>query len=205
MFNYPGSPDPRVWAMKKDLDKAFGSIRAVEAKLDYLAHSTLTLIAHLKPNGGTGDAQQLSIAGFAKGTLPACTATKAGHECKSWNTKADGTGKGFPVGSKIDWTAFDSGDEMNLFAVWTPCAYQIEYELDGGVNGEGNPSSYVYGVGVPTLAPATKAGRTFVSWGVPSDPDPHVYVPGETMTPVESIPATQVGNVKLYALFNAAS
>lgn len=190
MFNYPGSPDPKVWAMKKDLDKAFGSIRAVEAKLDYLAHSTLTLIAHLKPNGGTGDDQQLSVAGFAKGTLPACTATKAGHECRSWNAKADGTGKGYPVGSTIDWTAFDSGDETDLFAVWTPVSYQVEYELDGGVNGEGNPSSYVYGTAV-TLADASKDGKEFDGW----------YADAEFTTEVTEIAATDVGNKKFYAKF----
>jgi hypothetical protein len=34
---FGGSPDPRVWASKRDLDVAFASLRAIEAKLDELA------------------------------------------------------------------------------------------------------------------------------------------------------------------------
>jgi hypothetical protein len=34
---FGGSPDPRVWASKRDLDVAFASLRAIEAKLDDLA------------------------------------------------------------------------------------------------------------------------------------------------------------------------
>lgn len=190
MFSYPGSPDPRVWAMKKDLDKAFGSLRAVEAKVDFLAKSSLALTVKLGSNGGTGTTADLVIAGFARETLPACAATKEGHECRSWNTRADGTGKSYPVGSKVDWTAFD-GTTLRLYAVWTPRAYQVEYELDGGVNGEGNPSSYVYGVGVPALAPATKDGREFVGW----------YSDAEFGTEVAGVSATDVGDRKFYAKF----
>lgn len=190
MFNYPGSPDPRVWATKKDLDKAFGSIRAVEAKVDFLAKSAMTLTVKLGSNGGEGTTPDVTVAGFAKGTLPACSATKAGHECGSWNTKADGTGGSYPVGSKIDWTAFE-GTTLRLYAVWTPCTYQVEYELDGGVNGEGNPSSYVYGVGVPALAPASKDGKEFVGW----------YSDAEFGTEVTGISETDVGDKRLYAKF----
>lgn len=34
---FGGSPDPRVWASKRDLDVAFASLRAIEAKLEELA------------------------------------------------------------------------------------------------------------------------------------------------------------------------
>lgn len=191
MWNHPGSPDPRIWARKKDLDILYKKFATLNSKLDYLAHSTLTLIAYLKPNGGLGEQQTLTVIGFAEGTLPACTATKDGHVCKAWNTKADGTGTSFPVGSKIDWTAFNAGDEMNLYAEWTPVPYPITYELDGGTNDPDNPSSYVYGVGVESFGPAAKDGLLFDDW----------YADADFTEKLSSIGPTDSGAKTLYAKF----
>ena len=45
---------------------------------------------------------------------------------------------------------------MKLYAKFTANNYNIFYELDGGSNGEGNPDSYTYGIGVASLADAEK-------------------------------------------------
>ena len=80
---------------------------------------------------------------------------------------------------------------MILYAKFTANNYNIFYELDGGSNGEGNPDSYTYGIGVASLADAEKKGYTFEGW----------YADAEFTTQITSIDATQNGDVTLHAKF----
>ncbi|MBQ7955412.1 MAG: InlB B-repeat-containing protein [Lachnospiraceae bacterium] len=84
--------------------------------------------------------------------------------------------------------------DLVLYAKFTqnvPNVYAINYELDGGTNGSGNPATYTEGVGVASFADASKSGYTFNGW----------YADAGFTTPVTSISTTQTGNVALYAKF----
>ena len=80
---------------------------------------------------------------------------------------------------------------MVLYAKFTANNYNIFYELDGGSNGEGNPDSYTYGIGVASFADAEKEGYTFEGW----------YADAEFTTQITSIDATQIRDVTLHAKF----
>ena len=80
---------------------------------------------------------------------------------------------------------------LTLYAKFTANNYNIFYELDGGSNGEGNPDSYTYGIGVASFADAEKEGHTFEGW----------YADAEFTTQITSIDATQIGDVTLHAKF----
>ena len=80
---------------------------------------------------------------------------------------------------------------MKLYAKFTANNYNIFYELDGGSNGEGNPDSYTYGIGVASFADAEKEGYTFEGW----------YADAEFTTQITSIDATQIRDVTLHAKF----
>ena len=80
---------------------------------------------------------------------------------------------------------------MKLYAKFTANNYNIFYELDGGSNGEGNPDSYTYGIGVASFADAEKEGHTFEGW----------YADAEFTTQITSIDATQIRDVTLHAKF----
>ena len=80
---------------------------------------------------------------------------------------------------------------MKLYAKFTANNYNIFYELDGGSNGEGNPDSYTYGIGVASFADAEKEGYTFEGW----------YADADFTTQITSIDATQIGDVTLHAKF----
>ena len=57
------------------------------------------------------------------------------------------------------------GDQVvRLYVNWTPVSYTITYNLDGGTNGAGNPSTYNIESNTITLADPTKAGYTFTGW-----------------------------------------
>ena len=67
--------------------------------------------------------------------------------------------------------------------------YNIAYEPNGGTNSPMNPTTYTYGVGVSSFAPATKDNYNFEGW----------YSEPEFKNKVESISTTDTGNKTLYA------
>lgn len=74
-----------------------------------------------------------------------------------------------------------TGESSNVFT--------IRYELDGGINGEENPSSYIAGQGVSVLQPPTKFEHNFEGW----------YLDAAFQNEVDSISKEMSGNVVLYA------
>ena len=81
---------------------------------------------------------------------------------------------------------------VTLSPQFTANSYTISYELDGGTNDAGNPGSYTYGVGVATLAGATKTGYTFGGWLLNG-------------SPVTAIGTDQTGDITLSAQWTANS
>ncbi|AMC93493.1 hypothetical protein AOC36_05715 [Erysipelothrix larvae] len=80
---------------------------------------------------------------------------------------------------------------VTLKAVWKVNEYSIEYVLDGGVNAPSNPTHYVYGKGVKSFENPTKDGFKFIGWV------------DENLNPVSQISKKQMGDVTLYAVFEA--
>jgi uncharacterized repeat protein (TIGR02543 family) len=72
-----------------------------------------------------------------------------------------------------------------------PAVWQITYNLDGGTNGE-NPAQYAAADLPVTLAPATKASKTFGGW----------YTDSGFTDAVTQIPAGTEGDITLYAKFS---
>ena len=95
---------------------------------------------------------------------------------------------------------YRSGSEATKVSL-KPLLYtrsNIVYHLDsaaGEKNAETNPTTYLEGVGVASLEPASKTGYTFGGW----------YSDAAFNTEVTSISTTQTGDVKLYAKFTASS
>ena len=54
--------------------------------------------------------------------------------------------------------------DVNLVAEWKISIYQINYELNGGINDVNNPSTYNYEFETIILKDASKAGHTFLGW-----------------------------------------
>ncbi len=71
------------------------------------------------------------------------------------------TGKTLTGGKKY-WTADLVGNTETC--VYDGIAYNINYELNGGVNYEGAPTSYVYAIGAMIGGTPTKNSFAFISW-----------------------------------------
>lgn len=67
--------------------------------------------------------------------------------------------------------------------------YTIQYELNGGINNEENPSSYLAGEGIPSLKAPSKFEHNFEGW----------YFDAAFQNKADRISEDMTGNVKLYA------
>ena len=76
---------------------------------------------------------------------------------------------------------------MTLYAGWTPVAYAVNYELGGGENASGNPTSHGIESDRLLLNNPTRTGYDFAGWDVSgidaleTDGDGNVYIPAGTV------------------------
>ena len=117
-------------------------------------------------------------------------ANKEGYNFDGWYSDAAFT-------TKVTSIAPDSVGDVVLYAKFSPKQYNINYSLNGGSNGQGNPQKYTVGTGVTELADAQKAGYTFEGWYTSPD--------FKENSKITSISSTQTGNVTLYAKFKQDS
>lgn len=93
------------------------------------------------------------------------------------------------TGGKKYWTADGTGDSSTC--VYDGVAYNITYELNGGTNYDGAPTSYVYTSGATISGTPTKNSFVFVAWCRDAELT-------DCATPYE-ISKDSVGDITLYA------
>ena len=135
-------------------------------------------------NGGTNAEQNPDGYYEGKTEVVLADAEKEGCTFEGWYSDADFT-------TRVTSIPITQTGSITLYAKFTANNYNIFYELDGGSNGEGNPDSYTYGIGVASFADAEKEGYTFEGW----------YADAEFTTQITSIDATQIRDVTLHAKF----
>ena len=90
-----------------------------------------------------------------------------------------------------------NGSTTTTSAKCVPNVYTINYELDGGTNYSGAPTTYTYGVGATINGVPTKSGYTFQGWCTSSAKTSCSYT--------QTISATATGAVTYYAKWGACS
>lgn len=137
-------------------------------------------------NGGVNNPE--NPAGYNVLTLPleVLAPTKAAYKFLGWYDNAEFEGEAL--------TAIAAGTrgDVTLYAKWELVEYAINYDLDGGVNNEANPSIYNVEELPLVLAEPTKNGYNFAGW----------YM-GETK--VTEIVAGTTGEVTLTAKWELAT
>ncbi|MGN0437304.1 MAG: InlB B-repeat-containing protein [Lachnospiraceae bacterium] len=137
-------------------------------------------------DGGTNGAGNPDSYTYGVGVTSFADASKTGHTFLGWYSGDDAL-------TEVTSISTTELGDVTLYAMFSANEYTITYELDGGTNGAGNPTSYTYGEGVGSFEDASKTGYTFAGW----------YSDDTYTTQVTTISATQTGNVTLYAKFTA--
>lgn len=154
------------------------SIRLVPVSMH--TRSTITYVL----NGGTNARSNPDVYYEGRTEVILADAEKEGCTFEGWYSDAGFT-------TRVTSIPITQRGPVVLYAKFTANNYNIFYELDGGSNGEGNPDSYTYGIGVASFADAEKEGYTFEGW----------YADAEFTTQITSIDATRIGDVTLHAKF----
>ena len=157
-----------------------GSLSSIRLVAVGYTRSTINYVL----NGGTNAAQNPDGYYEGKTEVVLADAEKEGCTFEGWYSDADFT-------TRVTSIPITQEGPVKLYAKFTANNYNIFYELDGGSNGEGNPDSYTYGIGVASFADAEKEGYTFEGW----------YADAEFTTQITSIDATQIRDVTLHAKF----
>ena len=172
--------DFKEWKVEKIVGSSdcLVSIRLVA--VSKYTRSTITYVL----NGGTNAESNPDSYYEGKTEVILADAEKEGCTFEGWYSDAGFT-------TRVTSIPTTQTGSLTLYAKFTANNYNIFYELDGGSNGEGNPDSYTYGIGVASLADAEKEGYTFEGW----------YADAEFTTQITSIDATQIRDVTLHAKF----
>lgn len=96
--------------------------------------------------------------------LPQCGFTKTGHHFTGWNTSADGTGTGYPVGTaeKPNLADGTTTKDIILYAQWEANEYTITFDSAGGT--DVTAITQLYQSEIKTPENPTKDGYTFTGW-----------------------------------------
>lgn len=170
----------------------------------------LTLYAHwtvkstsitFNKRDGTGGADSATLT-YGQSASDISVPTKAGHSFGGYYTESDGTGTQIYTGGGVfnptvnDYVLAHSGSTVNLYAKWTPNAYSVTLELNGGTNNGSALTSYTYGVGATLPKDMTKSGCLFAGW---------YDNPSFTGDRVSSISTTDTGDKEYYARWIACA
>ncbi len=136
-------------------------------------------------NGGSTTQADVTAAGGSTTTVAnGSNTTRTGYDFVGWNSKADGTGTSYAVGSTFTLTA---NVTTTIYAQWTLSKYTLVFNVNGGV---GTPQSQSYVQGATTTMPVsnpTRSGFTFAGWNSQADGNGTAYngsflMPGNNLT-----------------------
>ena len=151
------------------VDEIYGSSGSLSSiRLVAVGYTRSTIIYVL--NGGTNAESNPDSYYEGKTEVILADPEKEGYTFEGWYSDAEFT-------TRVTSIHITQVGPVKLYAKFTANNYNIFYELDGGSNGEGNPDSYTYGIGVASFADA------------------------EFTTQITSIDATQIRDVTLHAKF----
>ena len=139
-------------------------------------------------NGGSGTMPAMSVDRNFGDIAPANSFARTGHSFAGWATRANGA------------VAYDNEggippDISTLYAKWTPNAYSVKFNANGGSGTMAN-QSFTYGTAKALTANAfTRTGYTFAGWAT-SASGAKVYDDQES---VSNLTATAGSTANLYA------
>lgn len=193
-----GNADPafKEWKVNS-IAHSGGNLSALILQAVMYTQSTVTYVL----DGGSNNASNPDFYYEGKQAVTLSDASKAGYDFKGWYTDSS-----FDPATKVTEIGVSQTGNVTLYAKFEvsaapavnppsttadPETYTITYVLNDGTNGEGNPDTYTFGIGVASFADASKEGYDFDGW----------YSDNAYTRRITELSAGQTGNVVLYAKF----
>ena len=124
--------------------------------------NTYTVHFDKNHNDATGSMSDMNFTYDVAQPLTTNAFSRTHYDFAGWNTQTDGNGNNYNDQQSVqNLTSTDKGT-VNLYAQWTPHAYTIDYDLDGG--SADNPATYTIESGDITLTNPTRTGYVFTGW-----------------------------------------
>jgi len=146
-------------------------------------------------NSGTGTVPASETGGVGANITVSSNSgglTRSGFSFSGWNTKADGTGTSYAIGSNYQMPQGGA----TLYAEWEQAQLTLSYNANGGT-GAPSGATYLEGATVTVSGTApTRAGFNFVGWNTAADSSGTTRLAGATF----AMPGT---NLTLYAQWSA--
>lgn len=116
-------------------------------------------------NNGTGSVDDTAcVVGQSVTLSDGSGFTRTGYNLTGWNTKADGKGTTYALGSEqTSALTLTAGDEVTLYAQWSATDCTVTFDAKGGTVAE-NSKAVTYGKPYGTLPTPTKTGSVFGGW-----------------------------------------
>ena len=138
-------------------DKASWTVLKADFTNVYHVWDTYTLAYHGNKNTG-GSTPSQTVNYNTKATVAENGFTRTGYSFAGWNTRADGKGTSYAVGSTPVMTA-----DINLYAQWKINRYTLTLKKGTGISSVSGAGAYDYGTNA-TVDAVTKTGYTWSGW-----------------------------------------
>ena len=113
-------------------------------------------------NGGVGTVNPLTMETNIKKNIPTNSLTKKGYKFVKWNTKADGTGTSYYVGSSLNNLTTINNGNVTLYAIY---GKESKLSFNANTGSMKKTTLKVYrGIKIGKLPTPTKKGYTFIGW-----------------------------------------
>nr|MBP3282338.1 InlB B-repeat-containing protein [Treponema sp.] len=139
-------------------------------------------------NGGENSSENRSEYTIESDSITLASPSKTGATFLGWYETENFSG------SKITSIPKGSVGNKSFYAKWNFITYSISYELNGGTNAAGNPTSYTTNSGTVAILNPTRSGYSFAGWYKASD------FSGNSVSEIES---GSFGNITLYAKWDS--
>ncbi|WP_170841411.1 InlB B-repeat-containing protein [[Clostridium] fimetarium] len=125
----------------------------------YAKWSTISYSINYVLNSGINDNGNLSSYNIESTAITLANPTRTAYNFDGWYTDSSFI-------NKVTGVAISSGNtgDKTFYAKWTPVNYSIQYQLNGGTGGKGNPNSYTIQSSTISFEAPTRSGYIFAGW-----------------------------------------
>ena len=154
-------------------------------------YTPITYTVTYHANGGTGEMESSIFTYDVAGILSPNTFTRTGYTFNGWATIADGEKVYNDEDDVLNW-ANTQGAQIDLYALWTPITYTVEYNANGG-DGTMTPSVFTYDVsGNLRTNTFTRDGYDFIGWSTDSNASDAEYSNGDIVLNWSNVDSTVI-------------